>query len=215
MGAGLLLCSCFRYVAYLGPGMLVTVPAHQYNTTMKSLLIVGMAFVATGCVTPRSITEQYIKTKIEVHTPGAYSDIRALPIFKSTLTSTNTHYVELTGYKYKGAKGLVIGADRYSKAREKFLGDQTLIAEVSYVTLTETEARKMLGVLTELYTVAKRDKATEFSEVMYRDYTINDRLFVSYKKTSGGTKASLWIDGVSFPVSRYKFLQELEDFLEY
>lgn len=182
---------------------------------MKTVLLGLLVATLTGCATTRGITEQYIKTELEEHEPGEYSEIRTFPIYQSSASSAATQYLELTGYKYKGAKGLVVGADKYFRQRPKFVGDQSAVAKINYVPLTDAQAQKLASVVDELLNKLRSNKATTGSEEMYQDYTITPELFVSYKRSRVGMIPSLWVNGMKFPFTKEKFLNKMKRFLEY
>lgn len=172
----------------------------------------------TGCMQTRYITEQYIKTKIETHTPGTTSSIRTYSIFKSTASSSTSHYLELTGFKYNGTKGLVIGADRYYDQRAKLTGLPLATAEITYIVLDEVQCKALLDSEPLLRAELKKVDRPEASEEIYQDYTIVDDLFISYKRSMSNSNTShlnVWIDGEKYNISSRTFIRKLKKFIEY
>jgi hypothetical protein len=164
----------------------------------------------------RYITQQHIKTKIEKHNPGNFSSMRTYNIFKGRTYMRNA-YIEFTGYKYENTKGLVIGADKYYLARQKFHGDKTVIAEISYVELTLAQTNAILENYKDLQQSVKAEKV-KLNEEVYHDYTVSEDLFISFRKISGSSSYNyidLWINNEKFTVSTAKIMSKLQKFIEY
>ncbi|MBK7095353.1 MAG: hypothetical protein IPH57_10025 [Saprospiraceae bacterium] len=185
---------------------------------MKTIIKVSFAVILmmlTGCMQTRYITEKYIKTKIEKHVPNSFSTIRTYSIYKGYLG--NSSYIELTGYKYDGNKALVIGADKYYLARQKFQGDMTRFAEISYLQLNIDEVNSILVNHEVLIKRIKKEKLKTNEEV-YQDFTVNKELFISLHKTSassGDVKIDFWIYGEKYSVYKSTIINKLEDFVKY
>lgn len=188
---------------------------------MKLISLLPIALImtlGTSCTQTRSLTEQYIKTEVEQHDPQARSSIRTYSIYKSPVSSTSTKYLELTGYKYNGTKGLVLGADRYVRYRAKLTGMPVAGTEVTYIVLTEAECQSMLDREPVIKTAVKTAAKAMASEEVYEDYTVNDRLFMSYRKYSGvstPTKIDLWVEGHKYTLPANTFLKKLRKFMAY
>ena len=164
-----------------------------------SFLLVSTILLLTGCMQTRYITERYIKNEVEKHEPNNFSNLKTYTIFKGT-SYNGSAYLEFTGYKYLGNKGLVIGADRYYLARQKFQGDKTVIAEIEYVQLTIEQCKAILDNQKILADKIKSEKP-QLNEEVYHDFTISDDLFISYKKARGSMNVSymdIWIRGSLF-----------------
>jgi len=180
------------------------------------LLILTTCLYATSCMQTRYITEQHIKTKIENHNPGNFSSIRTYSIFKGR-TYQSAAYLELTGYKYNNSKGLVIGADKYYLARQKFQGDKTIIAAISYVELNLAQTNAILENYKTLQEKIKSEKI-KINEEVYHDYAISEDLFISFRKAAGSSSYSyidLWVHNEKFTVSTIKIMKKLQKFIEY
>jgi hypothetical protein len=165
----------------------------------------------------RYITEQYIKTNIEEHVPKSLSTIRTYSIYKSMQTTTTNRYIELTGYKYQGRKGLVIGADRYYRTAARATGLPVDVAAVTYVELTEAEARDMEENIAVIRTKLKADKAA-MSEEVYHDFTVNGDVFISVRRSassSGSTYVYLWVKGEKYTMPASTLPKKLKKFLDY
>lgn len=185
---------------------------------MKFLFPLLSIVLCTGCMQTRSITEEYIKNYVEEHVPGSRSAIRTYSIYKSQVTSTSTTYLELTGYKYKGTKGLVIGADRYYRHRAKLTGLPVTGAEVTYITLSMEECEALLAKEAVMRTAIKIADKPIYREEVYEDYTVNDELFISYRKYPGKSTPmwlDIWIKGSKYPIPKTKFLDRLKRFMAY
>lgn len=187
------------------------------KTVNLSILLIAM-LLGTGCMQSRYITEQYIKTKIETHTPGTNSSIRTYTIYKSEATSSTTHYLELTGYKYNGAKGLVIGADRYYNQRAKLTGLPLTLAEITYIVLDEAQCKALLDNEPKIWNQLLKSERPQMNEAAYVDYTVSDELFISYKRYTTDINAStlnLWVDGEKYSVPAKKITKKLRKFMTY
>ncbi len=162
----------------------------------------------------RYLTEQFIKTKIEEHKGREFSSIRTYSIYQSS--SSFKFYLEFTGYKYKEKKGLVIGADKYYLDRQKFRGDNTIIADVTYIVLNMEECKSILDNFEILQ--QKINSETPYgSEEIYHDFTVNEDLFISFRKSVYGTSTTInfWIKGEKYIVSTRTMLIKLQEFMNY
>ncbi|MFY7861790.1 MAG: hypothetical protein ACOVP5_06135 [Chitinophagales bacterium] len=181
---------------------------------LLSLILLPMIFSA--CMETRYITEKYIKTKIENHNEGEYSTINTYSIYKGT-TYNESAYIELTGYKYANNKALVIGADRYYKARENFNGDQTIIAEITYIELSLEQCKDILTNYKVLLDKLENEKPKR-SEEIYHDFTVSKDLFISYRKSSGASILGfidLWIQGEKYSIATFTLIDKLNKFINY
>ncbi len=184
--------------------------------TEIKLLSILLTFLLTSCMQTRSITENYIKTKIENHNKGEYSSINTYSIFKGASYSGGS-YLEFTGYKYKNSKALVIGADKYYMARQKFKTDQTIISDITYIELSTAQCEDIITNYKILKDKIKNEKPI-MSEEIYHDYTVSKDLFISYRKASGGMATSyidLWIQGRKYRISTRTIIKKLSSFLNY
>jgi hypothetical protein len=169
----------------------------------------------TSCAQTRSITEQYIKNNIEEHTINEFSSIRTYNIFQSFI-GVGT-YIEFTGHIFLGKKGLLIGVDRYYRERPQFKGDQSVIAQIDYIDLTEEECQLLLSKIEPLYEKLK-DKKCKNNEFIYQDFTVNKDLFVSvYRSNFNGTSINvdLWIYGQKYSIPKWSLVEVLKLFLAY
>ena len=177
-----------------------------------------LALLCTSCSQTRSITEHYIKNNVEEHVPKERSAIRTYSIYKSMVSSTSATYLELTGYKYKGTKGLVVGADRYYRYRAKLTGLPVEGAEVTYVVLSVEECEALLAKEAVLQTAIKIAEKARTGEEVYEDYTVKEGFFISYRKypgTSKPMKLDIWVDGFKYTVPARTFVNKLKKFMAY
>jgi hypothetical protein len=182
---------------------------------VKILIFILIVFLISGCMRTRYITERYIKTKIENHTSNQFSSIRTYSIYKSEPGAPT--YLELTGYKYKGNKALVIGADRYFNARKIFPGDLTKKVDIYYLELTIDEVNMIIANHEALLKKIKSEKLKKNEEV-YHDFTINESLFISLHKTStksGDLNIDFWLYGEKYSVKTRTIIGKLEKFMKY
>ena len=184
----------------------------------KTILLssVLLAFLLTGCMQTRYITEKYIKTKIENHNEGEFSTIKTYTIFKGTSYGGGA-YLELTGYKYANSKALVLGADKYYMARQKFKGDQTLIADITYIELSMAQCKDIITNYKILQDKIKSEKP-KMSEEIYHDFTVSKDLFISYRKSSDSSTDSyidFWIQGEKYRISTQTIIKKLNKFVNY
>jgi hypothetical protein len=164
----------------------------------------------------RYITEKYFKTKIENHNVGEFSTIKTYTIFKG-LSNGRRGYLELTGYKYANSKALVLGADKYYMARQKFKGDQTMIADITYIELNMAQCKDIITNYIILLDKIKSEKP-KMNEEIYHDFTVSKDLFISYRKSSGGSSVfdiDFWIQGEKYPISTQKIIKKLNKFMNY
>lgn len=188
------------------------------NSIRLLFYLCAFTLLSTGCsMKTRPLTEWYIKTQIEMHEVGEFSTIKTLSIYKG-YSSFGGAYIELTGFKYASdAKMLVIGADKYYKARSKFEGDNTIIAEIKYIELSVAQCKQIVGNHKILLNKLKAEKP-RVNEEIYHDYTVSNDLFISYRKSAGGptdTYMNLWIDGEKYRIPTLLLINKLEKFIAY
>lgn len=184
------------------------------KTILLSTILV--AFMLTSCMQTRYITEQYIKTNIEDHKEGQFSTIKTYSIFKGALNGGGV-YIELTGYKYANNKALVIGADKYVLARQKFKGDKTLIADITYIELSLAQCKDIIKNYKILQDKIKSEKPKRNEEV-YHDFTVSEDLFISYRKSSVSSSVNIidfWIQGDKYRIATPIIIKELNKFINY
>ena len=184
----------------------------------KSVLFTFLAAILllSSCMQTRYITEKYIKTSIENHTSGQFSSIKTYSIFKGT-TFDGGSYLEFTGYKYNNNKALVIGADKYYLSRQKFKGDQTIIAEIVYIELSMAQCKDIIDNYKILLDKMKTE-SPRLNEEIYHDYTVSKDLFISYNKANISTSFSymdFWIYGEKYCISTTRIINQLEKFMKY
>lgn len=182
------------------------------------LTYVFVAMLINGCNTTRYITEQHIKNHIQEHTPGQFSNIRTYTIFKGT-TSTENHYLELTGYKHKSVKGLVIGTDRIYSARKRFKEDVARIRETEYIHLNHSQCKSIVDNYNLLAQKIKSEKNLRIGEEVYHDFTISEDCYISFRKAKGSSnntyRTQFWIKGEKYNVSTSDIAKSIKKFLEY
>lgn len=182
------------------------------------LPIVLIATLGTSCMQTRNITEEYIKNNIEDHKPGSISSIRTYSIYKTQTTTSTTRYLELTGYKYKGQKGLVIGADLYGRSSAPLTGLPVDQVRVTYVVLSEEQCRQILDNEIVIKTELKNAPKAVVYEEVYSDYSVTEDVFISYRKTmnrSTPTAIDIWVDGHKYSIPGAAFKKKMRKFLSY
>lgn len=173
-------------------------------------------FLLSGCIQTRYITERFIKTNVENHKEGNFSSIKTYSIFQGA-TITGGTYLELTGYKNGSTKGLVIGADKYYAARQKFKGDQTVIGNITFIELNLAQCNTILEKYKLLQQKIKSEKP-KINEEIYSDYTVSKDLFISYKISSinkSVTYIDFWIDGEKYHIATKTIMKKLTKFINY
>lgn len=180
------------------------------------LLLFFIAQIAGGCNQIRYITERHIKNEIEQHRPGEFSNVRTYVIYRAP-TTIGTRYVELTGYKYKGKKALVIGVDRIVVERKKFKEDNTLLVNFEFTELTLEQAQSILDQYKVLLDKIKTEKPIK-NESVYHDFTLSPEVFISFKKTKsnkGTDTINFWIKGEKYSMLQGKIIERLREFVRY
>jgi hypothetical protein len=185
---------------------------------MRKILTITafLTIMLSSCMQTRYITEKQIKNNIENHKENEFSTIRTYTVFKGTSYGRGS-YLELTGYKYDNKKALIIGADKYYMARKKFQGDNTVIADITYIELTLSQCKSILENYKVLQDKINKEKP-KMNEEIYHDYTVSDDLFISYRKSSGSSSVTyidFWIKGEKYRVSTITIMKKLEKFINY
>lgn len=181
-----------------------------------AVLLGVILFAMSSCNQTRYITERYVKNNIEKHTEGNFSNIRTYKIYRGG-TANPGRYLELTGYKYNGNKGLVIGTDRVSKARKKFVDDNTYLVTSEFTELTFAQAQSILDQYKILVSKLKSEKVIK-EESVYHDYTVSTDVFISFKKTKsrkGDNNLNIWIRGEKYTLSLQTTIKRLQKFVKY
>lgn len=179
-------------------------------------ILIIQIFVLSSCMETRYLTERYIKTNVENHTKSEFSSIKTYSIYQNFNPETGS-YLEFTGYKFQSKKGLVIGADKYYRARQKFIGDNTLIAEVTYVELDLKECQSILDNYKVIKDRIIKEK-TISNEEIYHDYTVSKDLFISYKiggMNTGTYTIYFWIKGEKYAIDTDTLIKKLLKFMQY
>ena len=183
---------------------------------IKISAVILLATLLNGCTQTRYITERYIKTSIESHELGKYSNIKTFPIFKRVLNGGKA-YLELTGYKYANNKALVIGADKYYSERPKFKGDESISAQITFIELNIEQCQAIVSNYKILQDKIKAERP-KINEEVYHDYSVSKDLFISYKKSRGSstvTYINFWIKGEKYRVPTKTIINKLNKFLDY
>jgi hypothetical protein len=194
------------------------VSKHLNCNNMRKILTITafLTILLSSCMQTRYITEKQIKNSIENHKENEFSTIRTYTVFKGSANGGGS-YLELTGYKYDNKKALIIGADKYYMARKKFQGDNTVIADITYIELTLSQCKSILENYKVLQNKINKEKP-KMNEEIYHDYTVSDDLFISYRKSSGsssGTYIDFWIKGEKYRFSTSIVMNKLEKFINY
>lgn len=180
----------------------------------KIILFILSTFLLSGCLKSRYLTEQYIKTQIEQHEENQFSSIKTYTIYKG-VSNDGKSYLELTGYKYKNTKGLVIGADKYYNVGSK--NNPSYVANIKYIVLTNQQAQNIVDNFSILNDKIKREKPYKNEEI-YHDFTVSDNLFISLKKSgkiSPSQYINFWILDEKFSITSYSVLENLKKFMKY
>lgn len=184
--------------------------------TITPLFLILSILVGCTPIASRYITEKYIKTNIENHIPKDTNSIKIYSIYKyHNITAGN--YIEFTGYKYQLKKGLVIGADKYYSARQKFPGDITVLAEIKYINLDIAECQSILDNYKILIDKIEKEKPKAGEEI-YHDYTVNKDIFISFRKdyyNFGTMNIYVWISGEKYTLSTDELIGNLKKFMKY
>jgi hypothetical protein len=133
------------------------------------------------------------------------------------MLNSGTTRIELTGYKYNGKKGLVIGADRYYTIRYKYSGNVVrVLDDIDYVHVSEEQCNGILAKISELETKIKAEKPVT-DETVYWDYMVNDELILSFAKGNGASLSltHIWIKGEKYSVPKTALVSKLKTFLKY
>ena len=182
----------------------------------ESILFASLFFIMIGCTPTRHITEKYIKNELQTHKTGNVGYLETRSLYKSD--PSKSKYIELTAYKEGEKKGLVIGADLYYAARQKYEGDNTVIAEINYIELSIEECQDILDNYQTLMNYVSKNKP-EKNYTIYADHTVNEDLFISFQKSKGTIDAEdyvyLWIRDGKWKISASTFIKKLNKFIKY
>lgn len=172
---------------------------------MKIALPILVLFlcILTSCNESRYITERYIKNNIEEHTEGSESSIRTYLLYRGA-TFNGDRYLELTGYKYKGKKGLVIGTDVLVSSKRRSKPEVTVVVLSDFTELSLAQAQTILDQYKVLLKKLQSEKVRK-GESVYQDFTISKDVFISFRKMKGNSekdKINFWVKGEKYTVSQ-------------
>lgn len=183
----------------------------------QAVLVLILAFVVfTGCKQIRYITERYVKNNVETHKEGQQSSIRTYTIYRGSPLQS-TRYLEFTGFKYQGNKGLIIGTSQRSMNRKKFKEDFTMIVEYDFTELSLMQAQSILDQYEVLLNKLKSEKVIK-NESVYHDFTVSKDIFISFKKTrqkKGSDTMNIWIKGEKYSLPLKQIIKRLKQFVKY
>jgi hypothetical protein len=123
--------------------------------------------------------------------------------------------LEITGFKQNEEKKLVVGVDKYYRQRSRFSTEESIIAKIYYLELTEAEFLTFYNALNNISSRAS-SKIPNKNEQTYSDFTIKKDFFISARRIYGSSpnifNVNLWINGEKY-VMQIKLLQkQLEKF---
>lgn len=159
---------------------------------MKKLLCIAILAITLASCKTGYIAERYVKNKIESHVEGEFSTVTTKPLFKNS-TSVPSGKIELLGYKYKGAKGVVLTAYNSNLGMED---TKTIIIE-----LTKEQCKTIVDKYDSLTMKSKKGRRL-ISETLYNDFTIAPGLFISIVKTSTTPSLFFWVKGDKYKIKR-------------
>ena len=178
--------------------------------------------MCTGCLTTAALedpTEHYIKTQVEQHDSGQQSTVRIFPLINLTATNCSTE-LQLTGYKYDGSKNIVICV------RPFHMGGKTGATKVyDSLTFVELNVEEVRAIVTNYQTLEQKILAEKPvpGEYVYHDYTVNDRVFISYRGTLNpvlkqviqSLTIDMWVNSVKYSLPARDLMDKLQVFLSY
>ncbi|WP_159468309.1 hypothetical protein [Dyadobacter sp. 3J3] len=189
---------------------------------MKNYFLICISVYAilsiSGCRQARYITERHIKTDIEKHEVGKQSNIRTYSIFKGN-TIGMSRYIELTGYKLNGEKGLIVGADRNYITRVKYKGAVAVseYTNVDFIHLNIDQTKSILSNYSVLVEKIKNEKP-QVNEEVYYDFTVSKDCFISFRRTNMGNNTEyiyFWINGEKYQLRTAVLINRLKKFVAY
>jgi hypothetical protein len=189
------------------------------TTFLLTAVIVSAFIFATSCVTPTALedpAERYIKTQVEKHDSAELSSVRIFPLVNMLATNCSTE-LQMTAYKYDGAKQLVICIRPYHMA-----GSNKVYDSLEIVELNVEEVRAIADNYRVLEEKILLEKPVP-GEYVYHDYTVNEHVFLSYRGTLNpvlkrviqSLSIDLWINSTKYTVSTNELLNKIQVFLSY
>ena len=177
---------------------------------------IALMVVLGSCSTVRYDTERYLKTNVERHKTGEYSQLKIMSLYNQTSMKDGSH-LEMAGYKYENHKGLVMVAYQYYKDRKPTKDDNNVISNTAFVKLDTAQCRTILTNCSELETKLKNE-IPKSEEEIFADFTVSDDLFISMVKAKGSQIPSdiyLWIKGEKYTMNIEAWTTTLEEFMKW
>ena len=196
----------------------------------KILSFLFLACFLYSCSPTRYINEQYIKNNVAPQNTNEFSSLSIKNFFTSSYGSellidmfiqppAPIHYIEMSGYKYGIKKGIVIGTDLFYKQPRNFSVDNQYKRVTQFINLNDDDVKKILDNHKLLRDKVKSEKVSSFFETIYHDFTVNDKLTISFPKTKLTFKypsfIDLWIKGEKYRCSYYSLINALENYTKY
>jgi len=182
-----------------------------------SYYIIGlMIFIVASCASVRYDTERYIKNNIESHQTGDFTSVRMMTLYNQANNKDGTH-LEMTAFKYKDKKGLLISAHQYYKDRKKAKEEGDAITNTAFIILDTTQCRAIINNYNLLETKIKKENA-QVDEEIFIDYTVSSELYLSLGKSKGTSipgDIALWVKCEKYMLSTEALLATLDDFMKY
>ncbi|HMG14883.1 MAG TPA: hypothetical protein VK590_05530 [Saprospiraceae bacterium] len=123
----------------------------------------------------------------------------------------------MIAYKSGKQKALVMGLDKYYKARKKGKKDPFVTFVINYIDLNEAECKSILDHFKTLQEKIDVEK-TITNEEVYHDFTVSQDFFISYSKSNlyySKDALDLWIKGERYTISTSTFVDQLNKFMAY
>lgn len=184
---------------------------------MKQLLIIASITTFTSCVQPHLVlmNEHFIKNTIQIR-GDSIDRVRATKLQSSYIqyTGSDVAIYEVTGYKYNGKKGVVIGIGM--KEIKGVHGNFLLYDyDMVQINLTADECKKIVDRYSSLLQDLRAQTKPATNEIAYSDLRINNDLFISYSlKSTSMSNIALWIKGHKMIAPTHTFISALEKYLK-
>jgi hypothetical protein len=189
------------------------------NNLRCFLPICSAALMLTSCLTQAALTdpaETYIKTRVERHDSAEFSTVKIMPLMSVIATNRSTE-LQFTGYKYDDNKNLVICLRDYHGSDNTKVYDSTEIIE-----LNVEEAQAIVDNYKKIEEKLLLEKPVP-GEYVYHDYTVNDRVFISYrgtlnpilKRVVSSITIDIWVNSVKYSVPATGLIEKIQGFISY
>ena len=181
----------------------------KYILFTVSALMLGSCAITSAVSS--NLVEQFIKTTLQEHSIGSFSEISMKTLYKGV-------DYEMVAYKTRNEKGLALLSNKYYLAN-LHLEVLSVYRDSDIILFSPKEIQQVISIIPELKNQIKLKKVEDPNEEEYIDYTIKDNFYLSYRKDIASAKVpdkiNLWIWDVKHTISANELISSFTSATSY